>query len=214
MFKRLTVSTLLVLIVFLVFLGVNGIIPVTASYDNTAVARAIMHYDYGGIDMTAIMRSNSTLGFKLGCVYDYILTRNSDDMEINISAMYEENKNNSTYVIKAIKEKAENDKRLFVRGNEYYIKLSDVDFSAKGYDYIAYNGYFVKLKLDSLPKTFSNTKGNQKYLYSLVQIVTGVEESTEKEYTEYRFNKTYNTYGGAIRLYSDDSGKVTAYRVL
>lgn len=212
MFKRFTVSALLLIGVFILFNTVLGLTSYTASTDSTLIANTLMHYDYGNVDMTNIMRSNSTLNFKLQCVYDYIITRNNGNSEIDITALYNDNKDNADVVVPSIRTE-EFDSRLFKRNGSYRIKIKDVDFSKNGYDYILYNNQLVKLDTTVVPRPFSYTKNNSKYLYTLVEITEGHDDAKNCDYTEYRYNETNGIYGTAIRLFKRDN-KVIGYLIL
>lgn len=212
MMKRVTLSVLLLIITYISMTSIIGIAGLSSSGNYTEIADTLMAYEYDtDLDLTPIMRSNASFGLKLKAVMDFYSMRNNENKEINISAMYDDNKENDDIVVPTIRE-GKYDDRLTKRGGSYFIKVKDLAY-INGYDYVLYDNHLVKLRQSDMPVSHSQTRGNTRYKYNLVEVVSGHEDSIGLDYMEYRYNPEVGIYGEAIRLYINN-GRVVNYRVL
>lgn len=210
--RKVALASFLVICISLIFTGIlNTSGSNIGNYEE--VANTIMGYDYGDVDLAPIMLSDSTLRFKTIAVYNWWHKRHTDNMMINITKLYQDNKDNPEIVLDAIN-KGDFDKRLTLENGQYMIKLEDLNFSSSGSDYIVYEGKLIKLDSNSVPENFSNTKGNLSYKYNLVEVTQGIDEPTGYNYKEYHYNREVGYYGVGLRLLFDKNNKLVDYRLL
>lgn len=98
----------------------------------------------------------------------------------------------------------EYDSRLIKKGEDYYIQIKDLDFSAGGIDYIAFGDRVIKLYEDYFENAFAHSSSKSKYVMECVEI-----EANENEYGTYydvRYNSQVDYWGMAVRVYYDEKG--------
>lgn len=206
--KRRVITAIILIFIFIIGLSVIKSRVGGAPVSSTLVANTIMGYDYGNVDLKPVLLSNSTLRFKATAVYNWWLTRHTDDLKFNVTKMYEDNVSNPEIVLDTVKKGW--DDRLSLRGSDYLINVKDL---RAGLDYILYDSKLIKLDTSSFPEVFSVTRGNPAYRYILVEVTNGTDDATGLPYKEFHYNKEQGMYGVGIRILYKDN-KLVDYRIL
>ena len=96
------------------------------------------------------------------------------------------------------------DSRLVKKGDDFFIKIKDLDFTAGGIDYIAIGGKVVKLYEDYFENAFAHTSNRSRYVMTCVEIEAN--ENERGTYYDVKYNSVADPWGMAVRIYYDEKG--------
>jgi hypothetical protein len=107
--------------------------------------------------------------------------------------------------------KLEDDKRLFTKNGDKYIKVVDMVFNASNIDIIAFNGINMQIEKSQVPQTYKMMISNPNNIYKYSTHKSVKEKSTQ--YIDVAYKEVYNGSKSILIRVFNNGSRITSFEV-